>query len=200
MVLAAGSARRFGATKQLARWRGRTLVEQVVATASSASSVDRVVVVVGHDGAAVAAVVSRWSDGGTPEVGGVEVVANPDHMAGQASSLRVGLAAAEAHGAAAVVVLLADEPEVTPAAVDAVVAALGGEVVAARAAYDDGVGHPVALAASTLARLRAQVRGDRGAGPLLADLGVVEVPVAGVRPRDVDHPADLPTRAGRVEG
>ncbi|MTV26686.1 NTP transferase domain-containing protein [Nitriliruptoraceae bacterium ZYF776] len=183
VVLAAGSSRRFGATKQLVGWDGRPLVTHAVAAARAASSVDRVVVVVGHDAAAVADVVRA-------AFGDVEVVVNRDHADGQASSLRVGLRAAA--GAAAVVVLLGDEPQVAVATIDAVVAAVGGEVLAARAGYADGPGHPVAFAGRAVAHVAGSVTGDRGAGPLLAQLGVVEVPVGGVAPVDVDRPEDLP--------
>lgn len=155
-----------------------------VDAARAAASVDRVVVVVGHDAAAVAAAIRSADDG-------VEVVHNARHGDGQASSLRAGLRAAA--GAAAVVVLLGDEPQVSPTAVDAVVARLDGEVVAVRAGYADGPGHPVAFAGPVLERVASSVTGDRGAGPLLDELAVVTVPVEGGAPVDVDRPEDLPT-------
>lgn len=185
MVLAAGSGSRFGATKQLAELDGHPLVTRVVAAADAAASVDALCLVVGHDGEAVATA----ARGG----GEVTVVTNPDHATGQASSLRAGIRAASAAGADVVVVLLADEPDLTSDAVDRVVAGLRGGALAARARYDDGTGHPVAFARDAFGRL-LEVEGDRGAGGLLADLGVVEVPVAGPRPRDVDTTEDLAAR------
>jgi phosphoribosylaminoimidazole-succinocarboxamide synthase len=190
VVLAAGAGSRFGATKQLAGLDGRSLVEHVVAAAAEAGVADTVVVV-GHDADRVAA----RAEVAAP----VRVVTNPDHASGQASSLRVGLAAAADGDAEVAVVLLADEPDVTADAIRAVVGAVDGGVVAARAAYDDGEGHPVAFARAVWPRL-STVEGDRGARDVLAALGVVGVPVAGPRPRDVDTPADLDRRRGASRG
>jgi molybdenum cofactor cytidylyltransferase len=92
-----------------------------------------------------------------------------------------------------VVVLLADEPDVVPTAVDRVVARVRDGALAARARYEDGVGHPVAFARGAFDRL-LELEGDRGARGLLAELEVVEVPVPGPRPRDLDTPEDLAAR------
>jgi molybdenum cofactor cytidylyltransferase len=195
VVLAAGTGSRFGGTKPVADLEGRPLVAHVVA-AAVAAGVDAVHVVVGHDGGAVAAAARDAAD--------VEVVDNPAYAAGQATSLRAGLASAEAADADVAVVLLADEPDVTPDAIAAVTAAIaiGGDAgdvgpVAARARYDDAPGHPVAFARSVFSRLRDEVGGDRGARDVLAGLDVVDVPVAGRRPRDLDRPEDLERRRRR---
>jgi molybdenum cofactor cytidylyltransferase len=187
VVLAAGSATRFGATKQLAELDTRPLVTHVV-DAALAARADVVVVVVGHDGDRVAAAAA--------EAGPVMVVANPDHLAGQSTSLRTGIAAAQRAAAEVAVVLLADEPDVSVAAIDAVISAVADGAPAARAGYEDGPAHPVAFARRTFEAL-LEVAGDRGARDLLADLGVNEVPVAGPRPGDLDTPADLEARRRR---
>jgi molybdenum cofactor cytidylyltransferase len=158
--------------------------------AAVAAGVDAVHVVVGHDGEVVAAAAN--------EAGEVAVVHNPAYASGQASSLHAGLVSAEAAGADVAVVLLADEPDVTPEAIAAVADATGaGQAAAARARYDDAAGHPVAFARSVFGRLHDEVAGDRGARDVLADLDVVEVPVAGRRPRDLDRPEDLEQRRRR---
>jgi molybdenum cofactor cytidylyltransferase len=182
VVLAAGRGSRFGATKQLAEVDGLPLVAHAV-RAAHAAGVARVLLVVGH---AAEAVVAGARGGGE-----VVEVANPDHAAGQSTSLRAGLEAAEGEGAQVAVVLLADQPGVEPAVIRAVAAAVGGSVEAARARYEDGPGHPVALARSVWPRAAA-VTGDRGARDLLADLVLVEVEVPGSVPVDVDAPSDLP--------
>jgi molybdenum cofactor cytidylyltransferase len=195
VVLAAGTGSRFGGTKPVADLEGRPLVGHVVA-AAVAAGVDAVHVVVGHDAEAVAAAAQDAAD--------VEVVHNPGYAAGQATSLQAGLVSAEAAGADVAVVLLADEPDVTPEAIAAVTDAIavGGGAdltgpIAARARYDDASGHPVAFARSVFGRLRDEVGGDRGARDVLAGLDVHEVPVAGRRPRDLDHPEDLERRRRR---
>ncbi|MEX1178797.1 MAG: nucleotidyltransferase family protein [Nitriliruptor sp.] len=185
MILAAGTASRFGSTKQLAELGGRPLVGHVVALASAARLVDEVVVVVGHDRADVAAAARGTAS--------VEVAVNVDHEAGQAGSLRVGIRAAVGRRARVAVILLADEPDVAPDAVDHVAGAVLDGVPAARARYEDGPGHPVAFAAEVFDRLLG-VEGDRGARELLGQLGTLEVPVVGPRPRDIDRPEDLERR------
>jgi molybdenum cofactor cytidylyltransferase len=182
VVLAAGQGRRFGATKQVAEVDGLPLVAHAVRVAHAAG-VGRVLVVVGHDAEQVAAAAARG--------GPVEVIVNTDHAAGQSTSLRAGLVAAGGGDETVAVVLLADQPGLDPAVVRAVVAAVHGDVEAARARYDDAAGHPVALARRVWPRAAA-VTGDRGARDLLADLAVVEVAVAGAAPRDVDRPDELP--------
>jgi molybdenum cofactor cytidylyltransferase len=156
--------------------------------AAHAAGVDGVHLVVGHDADAVVAAARRG--------GAVEVAHNPDHAAGQASSLRVGIAAAARAGARVAVVLLADEPDVPAAAIAAVAQAVLDGAPAARAAYDDAVGHPVAFGWGTFTRI-GEVEGDRGARDLLGGLGAVDVPVAGRRPRDLDRPEDLDARRRR---
>jgi molybdenum cofactor cytidylyltransferase len=191
VVLAAGQGRRFGATKQVVEVDGLPLVAHAVRVAHTAG-IGRVLVVVGHDAEAVATAARRG--------GPVEVVVNPDHADGQSTSLRAGIAAAAAIGGDEVaVVLLADQPGVEPGVVRDVVGAIGGDVEAARARYDDGAGHPVAFARRVWPRV-ATVTGDRGARDLLADLTLVEVAVSGVAPRDVDRPDDLPGTAGPTPG
>lgn len=179
VVLAAGRGRRFGGTKQLAELDGRPLVRHAVDTALAAG-LDPVLVVVGHDADRVGAVLPA----------DVVVVRNPDHAEGQASSLRAGVRAAADHEVDALVVLLADEPGVTVASVRAVVEAGARGAAVARAAYDDGPGHPVLFAREVWPRLTAVV-GDAGARQLLDDLPVQPVPVPGPRPTDVDRPQDL---------
>jgi molybdenum cofactor cytidylyltransferase len=186
VVLAAGRAVRFGAPKQLAVVDGLPLVAHAVRVAHAAD-LDPVLVVVGHAAAAVAEEARRG--------GVVQVVHNPDHAAGQSTSLRAGLEAAEDRDSEVAVVLLADQPGIDPDLVRAVVAAVHGGSQAARVRYADGPGHPVALARSVWSRAAA-VTGDRGARDLLADLVVVEVEAGGPAPRDVDVPEDLPGHPG----
>lgn len=181
LVLAAGRAARFGATKQLAEVAGRPLVLHVVDTARRAG-LDPVLVVVGHDAARVRAVLPA----------DVDAVDNPAFADGQASSLRAGVAAATRTDAGALVVLLADQPGVTVEAVQAVVAAHETGRLVARASYDDRPGHPVLFDRSVWPAL-AEVTGDAGARQLLDRLSVAEVDVPGPCPPDVDHPEDLPT-------
>lgn len=187
VILAAGAATRFGATKALAELDGRPLLHHVL-DAVCAAGITRSVVVVGHDAEAVTAAVAGHDD--------VEVVDNPDHATGQASSVRAGLAAVQEDPDARVaVMLLADQPGISPASIRQVVAALEDGPDAARASYQDLAGHPVALHRRVWPRVLDEVAGDAGARDLLDDLHVANVLVAGASPPDIDTPEDLDRQA-----
>jgi nicotine blue oxidoreductase len=110
----------------------------------------------------------------------------PDWERGPGASLRCGLAAL-AEDAEAAVVVLADGPDLAPAAIDRVVAAweqTGAPLVAA--SYGGDRGHPLLLARSLWADVPDE--GLRGVEPLLVpcdDLG---------SPGDVDYRRELPER------
>lgn len=184
VVLAAGRGARMGRTKQLLPFEGRPLLAGVIETAL-ASAADEVVVVLGHDAEAIRAAVGGASDG-------ARFVVNPNYDEGQATSLIAGLEALDRRADAAVV-LLGDQPGVTPADVDAVVSAyLASGAPAARALYESGeAGHPVVIGRVLWDEVCAQ-RGDVGAREVLrrhADR-VLSVALDKPAPRDVDSPAD----------
>lgn len=182
VVLAAGTASRLGRPKATLMWRRRPLLEHVLATVAD-SALAGGVVVLGHASRDVRRAITLPED--------MREVVNPAYASGQASSLRCGLAAL-AEDTDAAVVLLADQPTISTAAIDAVVAAWhdgSGPVVRAR--YRDGPGHPVLLARSVWPEL-ATLTGDTGARPLLAahPEWLAEVDVDGDAPPDVDTWAD----------
>jgi molybdenum cofactor cytidylyltransferase len=113
VILAAGQATRFGATKQLQRWGETTLVGQV-AQVALAAGLAPVLVVVGHEAEQVVGTLAHLP---------VTVVHNPAYAAGQATSVR---AAAEALLALrppqpnAALFLMADQPLITPAILETI--------------------------------------------------------------------------------
>src|SRR4051812_37844651 len=131
VVLAAGASSRFGAPKQ------RLLLAPVLERVHAARSIAGLVVVLGaHEVETDAPTVrcDAWADG-------------------PGASLRCGLDALPPEAEAAVVVL-ADGPELAPAAIDRVVAAWresGAEVLAA--SYGGVRGHPVLLARPVWSRV-----------------------------------------------
>jgi len=163
VVLAAGASSRFGAPKQ------RLLLPAVLERVAAAG-LDEVVVVLGAHEVEVDA----------------RTVRCPDWELGPGASLRCGLAAL-ADEAEAAVVVLADGPDLSPAAVARVVAAwreTGAPVVAA--SYGGSRSHPLVLARAAWGDVPDA--GLRDYAPLLVpcdDLGA---------PGDVDVPADLPER------
>jgi molybdenum cofactor cytidylyltransferase len=84
------------------------------------------------------------------------------------------------------VLVLGDQPGVTPEAVSALIAGRGDAALAA-CAYEDGRGHPFAFARSVFADLQA-LHGDRGVWKLMdrAGAAVADVRVEGTIPPDVD--------------
>jgi molybdenum cofactor cytidylyltransferase len=172
LVLAAGEGRRFGGPKQLARVSGRPLVEHALA---AVRDLHRVVVVLGARAEEIRA---------GADLAGAEVVVCPDWAEGMGASLRHGLAAVG--DAEEVVIVLADQPFITPAVIARVRSA---PCDAARAVYDGAPGHPVVIRRQVLARA-GELRGDSGFRDILA--GVTEVECADLAdPTDIDTQADL---------
>lgn len=180
IVLAGGAGRRFGSTKQLAQLHGRPLVTYPI-TAARGHGCDPVLLVVGHRGALVAAAVEG--------LGPIHVVRNPEHAAGQATSLTAAVTALPPDVEAAAV-LLGDEPYVPHDAMARCLEAVRSGAQVARPVYLDGPGHPVVFRREVWPRL-AGLRGDRGARDVLSELGVVEVEVSEARPPDIDTRDDL---------
>jgi CTP:molybdopterin cytidylyltransferase MocA len=163
VVLAAGAGSRFGGPKQ-------QLLLPDVLVALRSSSVDDLVVVAGAHPVAVDA----------------RVVDCPDWERGMGASLRCGLRALQPEVEAAAVVL-ADGPDLAPAAVDRVIAAWragAGDVVAA--SYGGDRSHPVVLGRPVWELIPDE--GARALEPVLVacdDLG---------SPGDVDFADEVPGR------
>ena len=161
VVLAAGAASRFGEPKQ------RLLLPRVLARLADSSLEDVVVVAGAHE----------------LEPSGARLIDCPDWERGPGASLRCGLAALSAETEAAVV-CLADGPNLSPVAVDRVVAAWReGEEDVVAASYEGNRGHPVVLGRGTWASVPDE--GMRALPAVLVpcdDLGA---------PGDVDSPEDL---------
>lgn len=103
-VLAAGLSRRLGRPKQLLDWRGRPLVHAMAQTAL-ASGVTDVAVIVGHAHAAVEAAVADLA---------VTCVMNPHYADGQGTSVAAAAQWAARSAAAALLVVVCDQPLLRP--------------------------------------------------------------------------------------
>jgi CTP:molybdopterin cytidylyltransferase MocA len=163
VILAAGAATRFGAPKQA------LLLPPVLGRVRAAGVAELVVVLGAYE-----------LDSDAP------TVQCPDWERGPGASLRCGLRALGETVEAAIVVL-ADGPELAPAAIPRIVEAWRASAAPLVAASYDGVrGHPLLLARSEWAHIPDE--GLRAREPLLVpcnDLG---------SPGDVDFPSDLPER------
>jgi CTP:molybdopterin cytidylyltransferase MocA len=152
LLLAAGSGSRFGRPKALVEVDGRLLVERGVDVLTSAGCEPVVVVL----GAAAHDVIAR------ARLDAALVVVNDGWPEGIGSSLRAGLNVLTDLDAQQVVVLLADQPRVTPAVVRRLVGA-GTSAPAVVASYAGRPGNPALLDRSVWSSVSRLVLGDVGA-------------------------------------
>jgi molybdenum cofactor cytidylyltransferase len=175
LVLAAGGSSRLGQPKQLLAYRGTTLLDWVLGTAR-ACRFDQLLVALGGAEDAVREAVDLEE---------AEVVVNQQFGTGCSSSIAAALGAVDPR-CDVLVLLLGDQPGVTPAAVRALLAGRGDAPLAV-CRYEDGRGHPFAFGATMFGDL-AELHGDKAVWKLLERRpgDVAEVPVPGPVPLDVD--------------
>lgn len=193
VVLAAGASTRMGRPKLLLPLAGKPIVQHVVDTALGAP-VDEVVVVLGPNPEAVRAAL-RPDDR-------LRFAVNPRSPEGQSTSLRAGLDAADP-AADSAVILLADQPGVSPSALEAVLAAARGPLApgtaAVQACYGGTPAHPTLFLRSVWDDVVEE--GDHGARTWIRkhpDRRML-VEVGGVPPEDVDTPEDYERIRRRLE-
>lgn len=183
ILLAAGGSSRLGHPKQLLPYRGRTLLRHAAETALA--SVCRPIV----------AVLGAQADHLRPEMAGLEVliVENPEWEQGMGSSIRTGLAALEmsAPDVSGVLLMLCDQPLLSPKALDALVRShldTGSPLVASE--YGGTRGVPAFFSRALFPELRA-LKAAQGARAVIAAHAseMVALPLpAGIW--DVDTAAD----------
>lgn len=151
VILAAGKAERMGRTKQLLPWKGRPLLWHVAQSAFEAG-MKEVLIVVGADGENI-----RKS---MPDLD-VHFVNNPDWQQGQSTSLKKGLLALQP-GFGGVIFMLADQPQVSPTLLRALIEKHASTLAPIVAPIVDGKrGNPVLFDRITFDELK-MVQGDQG--------------------------------------
>lgn len=181
VVLAAGSASRFGRQKLLEELGGRPLVQHALSSARGAA-LGPVYLVTGRDEDAVRRAASGLAD---------PVIFNPSHAEGIGTSIACGVAACR-DTADAILLMLADQPQIDEQHLRKLVDAWSGagdDIVAS--AFADTLGPPVLFGSAAFDDLAA-LDGDRGAKTLLRDerfrVSSVDCEAASI---DIDTRADL---------
>jgi molybdenum cofactor cytidylyltransferase len=184
LILAAGPSTRLGTPKQLIPWGSSTLLQHVIGSIA-ATRVDATWVVLGASLDEILKEVD-FHDAG--------IVENPEWEEGIASSLRVGLdAIARESEADAVLVVLADQPNVDPDVIESILEryeSTGASAVVPKYRYQRG--NPVLIDRSLWTRIMS-LEGDQGARTLLQahPEWVEEVWFPSVMPKDIDTERDL---------
>jgi molybdenum cofactor cytidylyltransferase len=182
LVLGAGGSARLGRPKQLLAYGNGTLLGHVVAVARGCGFQQTIVAL----GGSAEEVRERVN------LAGAEVVVNDAYGTGCSSSIAASLAAVDER-CEVLVLMLGDQPGVTAGTVATLLDGRG-EAPLAVCRYEDGRGHPIAFGRGVFGDL-AELHGDKAVWRLLEQRAgdVVEVPVAGRIPRDVDTPEDYRT-------
>ena len=174
VILAAGRSSRMGRPKARLRHVAAddTFVGHLIRTAQEAR-LDPILVVVADGSTALAAEVERR---------GAKALINEAPDRGQLSSIVVGLEAADAAGASSVMIMPVDVPLLSPAVLEAVLAAAAAEdAQIVRATYAGQHGHPVLFKRSVFDELRA-------ADPSIGARAVVRANPARVKDVEVNEP------------
>ena len=137
ILLAAGESRRMGTFKQLLDYRGKTFVECCV-DALLASRVDEVVIVTGHRDAEIRRVLADRR---------VTIAFNAAYQLGMSSSIQCGVLSL-AEQSRAMLIALADQPHITPAIINQLIAVYeAAKPVLVVPTYGGRNGHPILLSA-----------------------------------------------------
>lgn len=177
VVLAAGLSTRFGGDKLLYPYAGKPLAAHIADTLVAMPVSWRIAIVPPAPSPREALFRER----------GFELVANPDPQQGMGASLALGAQRATELGAAALLVCLADMPNITATHLAQLIDA-AGDSDAVATGFDGSRGPPVIFARRLFPDLAA-LSGDHGAKHLLARARLIAAPPGLMR--DFDTPTDF---------
>jgi molybdenum cofactor cytidylyltransferase len=176
VVLAAGTASRFGDNKLLHSYGNRRIIEAVIYAALAVST--RVILVVGHDAERLLAVVRP--------IPNVDPVHNPWYARGMFTSIQCGVREVTSHRFA---VVPGDLPGVAPSDFESVLSA--GDHPVARPFHDGVPGHPVVMQRRLVPRILS-LPSDSSMAEVHAYYGVHRVVTGNPAVHaDIDTPFDL---------
>ena len=181
IVLAAGFSRRLGQPKQLLDLDGKPLLQWAIDAANGAD-LDEVLVVLGDNAADILERI---------DLGRAKIVLNPNARQGQSASIVSGVAAANP-SRSGTLLMLGDQPEITPEDLNRLLAAFDHEPDSILiVSWNGETRSPVVFGREYDDEL-LKLTGDRGARPLLsAHLDKLQrLPIDRPVPMDVDTEAD----------
>lgn len=164
VVLAAGLSTRFGGDKLLHPYAGKPLAAHIADTLASLPLTWRIAIVPPAPSPRGKLFAER----------GFELVENPDPQQGMGASLALGARHAMELGASALLVCLADMPEITAAHLKALLDA-AGDSDAVATGFDNSRGPPAVFARRLFPEL-VSLSGDHGAKHLLASARLIAAP------------------------
>ena len=182
IILAAGLSRRFGSDKLLHLLSGKPVFSWVLQSACE-SSLDGVVIVGRPE------LLAR-----VPPTPNVRTVVNPAPEIGQSTSIRIGLSAL-LDQSTHVLILLADQPLITPSLIDEYVNLANHGSMLACLGSDDYFGPPALFGKKWFEHLK-DIQGDTGARRILLnerkELQIVKAQFRG-QEKDIDLKENLPS-------
>jgi len=162
ILLAAGSSRRFGDENKLAQEIDGKPMLHICIEMLLAAAIHELVLVVDPANQSTIEVIKRFGPNQR-----LRTILNDEASSGMASSLRSGLGSS--HEADAVIVALADMPDVKTVTIDALVtAASQTEKDIVQPVYKGKPGNPVLFKKNQFARLNT-IEGDKGAKQLISE-------------------------------
>lgn len=172
VILAAGSSSRMGSIKQLLPFRGKTILDHVIANVRN-SALSEIILVLGHCSDKI--VQNLDLPGNSSEI---KIVINKEYKEGQSSSLKKGLENISVNCDGAMF-LLGDQPLVTDMIINELINAFEASDLPVVIPYcNEKRGNPVIIAKSLFFRLKS-LSADTGARVLFKELEheIVKVPV-----------------------
>ena len=168
IILAAGASNRLGQPKQNLIYNGQTLLQRAIETAL-ASQCRPIVVVLGANRETIQPNLLQYD---------ITMVFNHQWQSGMASSLQTGIATMPLHNLTGTVIMLCDQPFVTPGLIDHLLhqsTITGKPIIACR--YNETIGVPAYFDRSLFSKLE-ELQGDEGARQIIKsypkDVHIVE--------------------------
>jgi molybdenum cofactor cytidylyltransferase len=177
IILAAGASTRMGQSKQRLAWKTGTLLSNAIHTARQAG-ISSITVVLGAD---------EKSNRDALASENVNIVSNPQWESGMGSSLKAGLkrVVTSNHEIDSILVMVCDQPFVTPVHLRSLAAGLNNGVKAVFSQYAGTAGVPATFSKDLFYQLQG-LDDDEGAKKIIQQLNKEEYSVVELKDGEID--------------